>query len=73
MATYHVVCNRVEGSLCQTDDIVHAGRVVDALMRTRDDPKWCDYWVVDDHGNEFYHDAGFATVFSAACFVEKAA
>jgi len=66
---YKIVSNRAEGHIALCDDLGHAGTIIDALMRARTDPEWLDYWVIDDAGNEYYHDADMKTVFSAACFV----
>ena len=71
--TYSVISNRAVYPLAQTDDLEAAGRIVDALMRTRSDPEWSDFWVCDCAGNEYYHDANLGTVFSAPCFVQEAA
>lgn len=69
---YSIISNRA-GEMASTDDLEHAGRIVDALMLARDEPfadgtYWADYWVRDEAGNEYYWDKAFGTVFSAACF-----
>lgn len=69
---YHIIHNRTCGPLASTDDLENAGRIVHALMETREPPydganHWSDYWVRDDAGNEYYWSRDYRTVFSAAC------
>lgn len=72
MPTYFVISSRAEGVFAQTDDLEHAGRILGALLDTREDPNWVDYWVRaedPDNGPEFYWCPELRGIFSAACFV----
>lgn len=79
-ATFRIVCNRAEGDMAISDDLVYASRIVAALMEARSPamkderfgPAWLDYWIIDQAGNEYYYDAELGSCFSAACFVEAA-
>lgn len=65
---FQIVSNRVAGPLAHTDDIENAGRIVHALMISRENPEQEDFWVIAPDGSEFYHCADYKTVFSAKCF-----
>jgi hypothetical protein len=71
--SYSVLCNRFE-VMAVCDDLEHAGMIVHALMIARSgEEDWYDYWVRDEHGDEYYHDAAYRTVFSASCFPQAEA
>lgn len=68
---YYIIHNYSEGTFAQTDDIDHAGMIVDALMRARPEDSIDDFWVrADDpvNGSEYYWDQDSRTVYSASCF-----
>ena len=64
----YTIVSAGHGDLATTNDLTHAGMIVDGLMMTRVSPDREDYWVRDKAGNEYYWCDQYRTVFSAACF-----
>lgn len=69
----YTIVSAGHGDMATTDDLAHAGMIVDGLMMTRVEPNREDYWVRDRAGNEYYWCDQYRTVFSAACFEGRAA
>jgi hypothetical protein len=70
---YYAIVSAGHGDLAYTNDLAHAGIIIDGLMMSRLHAEREDYWVRDKAGNEYYWCDQWRTVFSATCFEGRAA